>query len=706
MTIRKKGSKHSETALPDGGYVPVTGLNYGLDGYDFDMDYGDGVEDGAALPEAYGLSELPEGILPEESPAEEHEGGASGVIHVNAPLGDMMRNPWGMMNMADDHSFVGPADVDKGASLADLDWLDPTLEQDPDRLPHNPEADEDKGVAELEEAWGIARRTDGVGLVPNRDRAVAEYEKTLEEPVSSGVPGAGVMASARRLMRRQAFGRDIRADLKLLYASSPALAKAIAEDHGLAGHVFIRASAFPGMINGRWDARIRRHCSGAAFIVAEPGTKLSALDRYLGKQVVVTVPWREAAEHYGPRLKASGWKCRKSSAKSDLRRAFSEGPRRQAKPGGRIASLDSGPRVPMVSREQALAELMSSSSSRDVILGPNIEAALSKVEAAEAAALGRLAQRVVSRKYEGSETDLRVAEGRPRRRRSPDAAEGVIRGSRAEKAVADIRELVARGILPAEAAEVIVAKGGTADEMMRAAATAVSTRKGEYAGPKFTRATAPKKANNRSADDQRILEASKASGIKASEFRGLIRWVRQAMSEGSAGSEFGQLLKARFSKRLRTAASPMIDELRGAHEGLAGQVYVDAGAYESAKGTEGCDKGAHKHRANAIPYVLRIAKCDSCVFCTGGGCQKYNKPLIAAPEDVVEDPALYQREALRQADASDAETTAALFAGGYDPSEFGLHNAGMDDIGFAESPEAEELGGFVFGGLLIEDGNG
>jgi len=51
MTIKKRGSKHSETALPDGGFVPVTGLNYGLDGFDFDTDYGDGVEDGAALPE-------------------------------------------------------------------------------------------------------------------------------------------------------------------------------------------------------------------------------------------------------------------------------------------------------------------------------------------------------------------------------------------------------------------------------------------------------------------------------------------------------------------------------------------------------------------------------------------------------------------------------------------------------------------------------
>ena len=147
----------------------------------------------------------------------------------------------------------------------------------------------------------------------------------------------------------------------------------------------------------------------------------------------------------------------------------------------------------------------------------------------------------------------------------------------------------------------------------------------------------------------------------------------------------------------------MLKEIQAAHEGISGHVYVDAGAYESAKGTEGCDRGADRHRTNAIPYVLRIAKCDSCVFCSqDGGCQKYNKPLIASPGDVVEDPTAYKKAAIRQADATDAETTASLFAGGYDPSEFGLHNAGMDDIGFAEAPEHEELGGFVFGGLLLD----
>jgi hypothetical protein len=699
MTIKKKGSRDSETALPDGGYVPVTGLNYGLDGFDFDTDYGDGVEDGAIHPEAYGISELPEGILPEEVPPEDHEG-AGGVINVQAPLADMMSNPWGMKNMA----FDTP--VTTGGSLADLDWLDPTLEQEPERLPDNPV---DNGVEELEEAWGVDRRTDGVNLVPNKDKAIIEYQKTLEEPVKSGLPGASVMASAQKLMRRQAFGLEHTADLDLLALDNPGLAAAIRSDDHLAGNVFIRASAFPGMINGKWDKKIRRHCSSAAFILAELGSKMASLDRYLGKEVVTEIPWSRAAKHYGPRLEVSGRKLgtsKNTTAKDRLRRAFSQ--KASSKSGSmsasRIASRDDQRLgVPRISRDAALAELTNSGSSQEVILGSKIQDALDKLDRDHADALGRLAQRVVSRRYDGSETDLRVAEGRPRRQQNPGGAEDGIRGSRAEKAVTDIRALVARGILPAEAVEVIVAKGGTADEMMRAAATAVSVSRSEYAGPKFTRATASKKAVQRSAEDERILEASKTSGIQASEFRGIIRWARKAMSEGSAGSEFGQLIKARFSKRLLKAARPMLKEIQAAHEGISGHVYVDAGAYESAKGTEGCDRGADRHRTNAIPYVLRIAKCDSCVFCSqDGGCQKYNKPLIASPGDVVEDPTAYKKAAIRQADATDAETTASLFAGGYDPSEFGLHNAGMDDIGFAEAPEHEELGGFVFGGLLLD----
>jgi hypothetical protein len=700
MTIKKKGSRDSETALPNGGHVPVTGLNYGLDGFDFDTEYGDGVADGAALPEAYGLSDLPEGILPEDRAADELE---ADVINVKAPLKDMMSNPWGMKNMAFDAVLGDGSDITVGGSLADLNWLDPTLEQEPERLPDNPDT-----VSELEDAWGIDRRTDGVSLIPNKDRAIAEYQKTLVEPVKSGLPGSGVLATVQKLMRRQAFGRINTAALDLLASNNPGLAAAIRADDHLAGNVFIRASAFPGMINGRWDDKIRRHCSNAAFILAERGSKMASLDRYLGKEVVTEIPWSRAVNHYESRLEASGRKLATSknfSAKDRLQRAFSQKPVSSsgAISANRTASRDDQRTgVPRVSKAVALAELANSGNSQEVILGSNIQDALDKLDQDHADALGRLAQRVVSRRYNGSETDLRIAEGRPRHPKNPGNAEESIQGSRAEKVVADIRKLVARGILSDEAAEAIVANGGTADAMMRAAATAVSSSRGKYAGPKFTRAPASKKAIQRSAEDERILEASKTSGIKASEFRGITRWARKAMSEGSAGSDFSQLIRARFSKRLLKAASPMLKELKAAHEGISGHVYVDAGAYESAKGTEGCDRGADRHRTNAIPYVLRIAKCDSCVFCNqDGGCQKYNKPLIASPSDVVEDPETYKRIAIHQADASDAETTASLFAGSYDPSEFGLHNAGMDDIGFDEAPEHDELGGFVFGGLLI-----
>ena len=106
MSKKKKADLVSDSNLPDGGHVPTSGWNYGLDGFDFDMDYGDGVEDGAALPEAYGLSDLPDGLVPDDS--DEHEG--SNIVRRNAPLADTMANPWGMSNICLLYTSPSPRD--------------------------------------------------------------------------------------------------------------------------------------------------------------------------------------------------------------------------------------------------------------------------------------------------------------------------------------------------------------------------------------------------------------------------------------------------------------------------------------------------------------------------------------------------------------------------------------------------------------------
>jgi len=112
-------SKKSKSVIPEGSFSFDTGTNYGLDGFFAEMTYGEGIEDAARLPETKDL----EGFL-------------------------------------------------KEGALADLSWLD-VAEQDLDRLPKSPHS---RAIKELEQAWGVSRRTDGLQLIPNVDKEVMGYE--------------------------------------------------------------------------------------------------------------------------------------------------------------------------------------------------------------------------------------------------------------------------------------------------------------------------------------------------------------------------------------------------------------------------------------------------------------------------------------------------------------------------------------------------
>jgi len=187
----------------------------------------------------------------------------------------------------------------------------------------------------------------------------------------------------------------------------------------------------------------------------------------------------------------------------------------------------------------------------------------------------------------------------------------------------------------------------------------------------------------------------------------LLRWARQQMSEGFAGRDLDKLLEGRFASSVRTAASSAIRSLRAKHEGLSGQVYVDAEAYASKTGTAGCEKGALRHRANQIPTVMQMDRCGSCIHRVAKAdgtpvCSTYNKRLVASIAEVVENPKAYQKEALRLANGTDAENTAAMF-NTYDPSEFGLGEEGeLDDLVLEDAPSDEEVADVFFGGMELE----
>ena len=203
--------------------------------------------------------------------------------------------------------------------------------------------------------------------------------------------------------------------------------------------------------------------------------------------------------------------------------------------------------------------------------------------------------------------------------------------------------------------------------------------------------------------------ARTASDAPPADVSRLTRWARRLMTEGVAGSELDARIAARFASGVRTAGTDAVSALRRAHEGLSGHVYVDAEAYATKVGTDGCVEGARHHRANGVPTVLEMPnKCGPCVHRKARAdgivaCSVYGKPLIRSAAEVVDDPARHQRDMIRMADAPDHEATASLFATTYDQSEFNLGlDTDLDNIVVDDMPETEAVGEYLFGGIELD----
>jgi uncharacterized membrane protein YheB (UPF0754 family) len=192
--------------------------------------------------------------------------------------------------------------------------------------------------------------------------------------------------------------------------------------------------------------------------------------------------------------------------------------------------------------------------------------------------------------------------------------------------------------------------------------------------------------------------------VSPSELQRAARWVRQQMSEGLAGEELDQLIQLRLTPKVAKAGAKRIKKARQTHEGLAGHLYVDAGAYGTKSGTKGCDKGALRHRANQLKFVLAQKQCDGCVYKNADGvCQKYNKTIV---DEVPEGTESFREQMIASHAATDQEHTADLFSlhnlepALNDVTEFGLHNGALDDVG-SEAPEVNQLSEIFFGGFNI-----
>lgn len=755
MSTKKTGSIDwdalmAESLLPADEFTWTDGSNYGLDGFHHDQTMGEGLNHkslpgaspGGIRDEAYNATQMQScGDLPDEM---FHTDGPDVSFVDTDPLG-IVEDGFNLTAMLGESEIPMTEAERMAASLADLDWLDPTKAQDPERLPKQPHGITIPG---LEDAWGVNQRTTGIALVPNKDRATEVYNESIRSPAPA-VPGARAAAekfepAVRRAVRRSHYGhplQDIAQELVDTLGNDPRLAavmQRIAADHGLAGTVFINANAFPGIKNGKWVKELKKLARSAAFVLTDDGVVATKL----GKLKAQSLDWAKVLAVYRPRLEAAGYKLASGDPKEVLRRAFMLGPVQKeaalghkpidVRPADTISAADAFGRMAAAGKaEVKVVESMERRAFQKKRLAVMHEVRkwaeagrLSEAEALRLAtcklhpndirhALAALVTVQASGEYDGTgknvPKDAHVL--RAAALKSLDEKEATLEAGQRKMFATQLAKQVKAGLLTTAEAKTIFAMQKPVHELQRIATMAIQTagqnrktrieavEQHDYKGHEY-KPVAQKVASmpKLSAYQQRIIAHGKATGIDPREFFALLKFATKEMNEGMMGQNLTAMLGVRFTPELLRAAAPLVSELRTQHEGLAGTVYVDASAYATGTGAKGCETGALKHRANQVKTVLAMPRCGGCVHASEGSCNIYGKPLIASAAEVVGDAAAVQQRMLHLADAPDAEITASLFT----PSEFSLTSA-LDDIDLTDLGSTEKLSEIMFGGLILED---
>lgn len=310
-----------ESHLPDDLFTNTDGFNWGLDTYP-DLGMGMGVLDHETLGESKQAPNLPDGIVTNAY----DENDLSFLSGDQIMFGDM----------GDIESLT------KEAALVDLSWLD-LAEQDLERLPKNPV---DQSIPDLEEAWGVHRRTNGLALIPNVDLDEATYKASLLEDKKSNVSNTVIRDVVRQASRRVASGISFRdAALELARKLGPEVGRTrtqmaqIRDDEGLLGRVFIRASDYPGCASGKWTDAVKKQATTAAYVVAKKACEgcvhaQNGSCSLFKKKLVASVPWNKALQRYKPFLEATGRKIASDVPPKDaLRQALAEAPVQVSKAG-------------------------------------------------------------------------------------------------------------------------------------------------------------------------------------------------------------------------------------------------------------------------------------------------------------------------------------------------------------------------------------
>lgn len=638
-------ARKEESGLP-GELNENWGSNYMMDGFWHDMPYEKGLQDNPASqpipqPSVSGMAQLPGGLIVAieddgfDVEAQDDEAamdlGSLGIVA--ATVERSLENP----------TFVDPENVDVTSGVVDQTWLS-GAEQDPDRLPQQPVF---MGLRELQDSWGD--RSDGITRIDLKDREDTRFsEQVLEKSDDDKLNADKVSHVVQQAMRRSANGDDLKSitrgflshlTLKEAKALKPSFAALVAE-HGLAGNVYVRASAYPGLERGKYAKDLQRAAKGARFLVKSANSNpsdVSLCAEALGLRVIASVGdinWQKELTHYGPRLEATG-QLRNASKVQNPKKA-----------------------------------LQASFLSRGVAPKLRYESPLPVVKASHS-----LSRQEAETKLVATQTEQKTV---------------VASGQSQSRVASHVDRLMAKGLISeTEGQSILKSKASVPDRIrvanMVADRNAAGSQPREYQGATIKAAVAEKQSVK----------------VAATEVKKATRWVRQQMNEGAAGQDLSQLIQIRLGPKVASAAKPSIDKARSSHEGLAGHLYIDAGAYQK-QGTKGCDEGSLRHRANGVRLLLAMPQCQGCVYKNADDvCQKYNKTVVAnLPESETQE---YQKKMLASHSRTDQEDTAALFSQALDNpvSEFGLHNASLDDVETDTFTAEGTLEGVFFGGFEI-----
>jgi hypothetical protein len=725
-----KKKKSALPPLPQGDFEFTSGQNYGLDGFDFKDEYGEGVLEAARLPEVKGLSSLPGDFF-----GAKEAGGELESDFEPTPGPDLT----GMLH--------------EGATQTpNLNWLSLTEGYEPP-LPEDPT---DGMLDELVEAWGNGVGTTGTHVSANRiDPSLTRGY--VEETPRPTLPRQELVEKLRAASRDSAKGAPIKSVLATFEGDIVAPKdrdiltrglEQIQNEHGLAGKVFVRAAAYPGCESRRWSKHVAREASEARYLVAAHKCQGCVHNedgrcQILRKNLVSDVPWAKALKAFSPRFKMAGVARRKGEHPRDtLLRGFAKMGSYVVEEREQYYHIVQDPTAG-ISFEEAAREIRA-----NPVVQEKVEAtdhshrrktarALSKIrqwgeeqilspKAVEV--LSRLARKDPKRalakateyiwKVGGNVGEYQGEGERAAYRRSTDTEKRVDVAAEQKAINAEVRKglatriggFVKASLLTQKEVEKLLGLGFSPRRTLRLASKLVEQKElqeerryieaeeapayegeGAQAIPNF------EEGMSLTAAERELAKAKFDPKVHPREIKGALRWAAQKISEGAAGKELDELLSTRFSKLVLQAASEELRVLRAHHEGLAGQLYVDSSVYATKEGFEGCKVGAQKHRGNAVQFVMGMRRCNGCTLNSAGFCQRYDKQIVFEPP--VDDPEAYQQEALRLANASDAEVTASLFApsGAEMVEKFGgLTNAMQADFELTDQ-NSDDLGEILWG---------